>query len=317
MGMKYSDALTYMETQRMNGTLWMNGPPIVLPWASFNPRIRPNGNPPGRTIPLPTHNLSMVHVHKTGGTSLVTAFGSLQSKTRGRRRTSYMPPKKRFNPKPRSANSEKRTKRMKLLAGRSPKQQRFEPDSTRRNETGTFLEGAVKYRKTWGEKDHTVFAVVRDPAERFISAIGQATGAYGSSNNGIGRMLVDECVKSTGRETLRCFVNLMMNNGTWIEVHFTPMAYEISFATMYKDIPVAVFPFDQVPTLMYELNQSPASKKKDGKKKGYRKSTVLTNLTMDQYDTETLHDLCKVYAVDVLFLSRIGHSTTCDPFNID
>lgn len=86
---------------------------------------------------------------------------------------------------------------------------------------------------------------------------------------------------------------------------------------MYKDIPVAVFPFDQVPTLMYELNQSPTDKKKDGKRKGFRKSTVLTSLTMDQYDTETLHDLCKVYAVDVLFLSSIGHSTNCDPFNIN
>lgn len=184
-------------------------------------------------------------------------------------------------------------------------------DSSPRNTTGLFLDGAVKYRKTWGEKEHTVFAVVRDPAERFISAIGQATGAYGSTSNGVGALLRKECLKETGRATLRCFVDLMMTNGTWIETHFTPMAYEIHFATMYKDIPIAIFPFDQVPALMYELNQSPNEKKKDGKKKGFRKSDVLTNMTMADYDKETLRDLCNVYAVDVVLLSRIGISSNC------
>lgn len=187
--------------------------------------------------------------------------------------------------------------------------------SRMRNITGDFLDGTVKYRKTWGKKEHTLFAVVRDPAERFISAIGQATGAFGSSNNGVARQLKDECLKETGRKTLRCFVDLMMNNGTLLEVHFTPMAYEISFATMYKDIPVAIFPFDRVGTLMYELNQNPAEKKKDGKKKGYRKSEVLTKLSIDDYDEGTLRDLCKVYAVDVLLLSIVGYSSNCDPYD--
>eukprot|EP00555_Chaetoceros_dichaeta_P001303 CAMPEP_0198276966 /NCGR_PEP_ID=MMETSP1447-20131203/65596_1 /TAXON_ID=420782 /ORGANISM="Chaetoceros dichaeta, Strain CCMP1751" /LENGTH=246 /DNA_ID=CAMNT_0043971953 /DNA_START=429 /DNA_END=1169 /DNA_ORIENTATION=+ len=241
----------------------------------------------------------MIHIHKTGGTSLVTAFGQLASKTKGKRLTSYQP-------------------RPNTMPARKPPQvqnRAFPHGSEARNNTGNFLDGAVKYRETWGEKEHTLFAVVRDPAERFISAIGQATGAYGSVRNGVGQWLRDECVKETGRETLRCFVDVMMNNGTWIEVHFTPMAYEISFATMNKDIPVAVFPFDQVPTLLYELNQNPAAKKKDGKKKGYRKSEVLTNLTIDDYDEGTMRDLCEVYAVDVLLLSRIGYSSNCDPFD--
>jgi len=299
IGKDYSGAIEYMEQGRNNRTLWLGGPPIVLPYAHLHPDIKPNGNPPGRTIPLPKHTLSMIHIHKTGGTSLVTAFGALGRSANGKRLTSYQPGRKA----PTSAANEKINKKRPFQF------------KSQRNVTGKFLDGAVKYRETWGEKEHTLFGVVRDPAERFISAIGQATGAYGSTNNGIGKMLRDECIKETGRETLRCFVDVMMNNGTWIEVHFTPMAYEISFATMYKDIPVAIFPFDEVPTLMYELNQNPEEKKKDGHKKGYRKSAVLTNLTIDDYDEGTMRDLCQVYEVDVLLLSVIGYSSNCDPFD--
>jgi len=308
--------IEYMESQRIKRDLWKGGPPIVLPWVSLHPGIKPNGKPPGRTIPLPTHNLSMVHVHKTGGTSLVTAFSSLSSKrdVNGKRMMTYQPALLRRRPrtkKIRSALKERIQKREHAIEldsnSSSPKY---------RTESSAFLDGAVKYRRYWSEREHTLFAVVRDPAERFISAIGQATGASGSSNNGVAAWLRDECVKNTGRETLRCFVDVMMKNGTWIEVHFTPMVLEISFATMYKDIPVAVFPFIEVPTLMYELNQRPGVKKKDGKKKGFRQSEVLTDLTVDQYDEGTLRDLCKIYEVDTLFLHHIGYETKCDPYVI-
>ena len=74
----------------------------------------------------------------------------------------------------------------------------------------------MKYQKTWGSTDSTLFAVIRDPAERFISAIGQATGATGSTNNGVAKVLVEECVKETSKETLSCFVNLVKTNSTWV-----------------------------------------------------------------------------------------------------
>ena len=141
------------------------------------------------------------------------------------------------------------------------------------------------------DNDHTLFAVVRDPVERFISAIGQATGAYGSTNNGIGKQLMDECFKEISRQTLRCFVDLMHTNSTWIEVHFTPMVLEISFA-------VAVFPFQQVPHLLAELGSDPNVKKKDGHASGYRKSGILTNMTVADYDDDMMKSLCDVYKMD-------------------
>jgi len=305
-----------MEQLRISKELWVNSPPFVIQCASIHPGIPPNGKPPARTESLPTHNVTMLRVHKTGSSSLVKAFRKLvMDSANGERMVTYLPKK---NPLllPRKKGRlfhrkllEKIKRRKKIRHGNKLKPEEVKE---RRTESGEFLDGAVKYRRKWGEKDHTLFAVVRDPAERFISAIGQATGAKGSKKNGVANQLVDECVKDTGRETLRCFVNLIMKASTWIEVHFTPMAYEISFATMYKDIPIAVFPFNELPTILYELNADPRLMTKNGKEEGYRVSEVLTKMTIDDYDDETLRDLCQIYEVDVLFLHHIGHTTLCD-----
>jgi len=187
-------------------------------------------------------------------------------------------------------------------------------------ESSLFLDGAVKVQSTttsWGVDQHTVFAVVRDPAERFISAIGQATGGRGSNiRNGVGKRLREECgSRETGRDTLKCFVNLVKSNGTWIELHFTPMALEISFATMYKDIPVAIFPFGDLPSLLYEFDADPMGKIKDGAAKGFRASDVLTNMTVADYDDDDLRILCEIYMVDVVFLRHIGFANHCDRFS--
>jgi len=289
IGKEFQPELKHMKNLYDSKSLWIGGPPIILPSVRIEPQLmRVNQFKEG---PWSNHNLSMVHVHKTGGTSLVYAFDSLLRKgARGMRRTVYMP-----------ARREPGTSK---IYG-----QRFEDSSA-------FLDGAVKYHKPedWGEKDHTIFAVVRDPAERFISAIGQATGGQGSTDMGHAKQLLNKCLKETSKETLNCFIDMMYTNSTWIEVHFTPMVLEISFATIYKDIPVAIFPFTEVPNLMVELASNPNSKKKDGHKKGHRKSPVLVNMSSDDYDDEMLRKLCTIYKMDVVFMNHLGLTTKCDKF---
>jgi len=183
-----------------------------------------------------------------------------------------------------------------------------------RAKSSEFLDGAVKYRTEWGVEHHTLFAVARDPAERFISAIRQATGGRGSMGNGVNKRLKKECTRDTGREMLKCFVNLVKSNGTWIELHFAPMALEISFATMYKDVPVAIFPFQEVPSLLYEFDADPMTKMKDGTRKGFHASEILANLTVSDYDDDDLRILCEVYMVDVILFRHIGLLNHCDRF---
>lgn len=257
-------------------------PPIIMPSVSLDP-----STPTGRTRkdPFPRHNLTLAHVHKTGGTSLIVAMGQLSQ--RGARtgwNCLYDP-----TVKPR-INEELRA------------------------ESSTFLDSAVKYRTDWGAEHHTLFAVARDPAERFISAIRQATGGRGSMRNGVNKLMREECSRDTGREMLKCFVNLVKSYGTWIELHFAPMALEISFATMYKDVPVAIFPFEEVPSLLYELDANPMVKMKDGAEKSVRSNEVLINLTVSDYDKDDLRTLCEIYMVDVMLFRHIGLLNHCDRF---
>ena len=216
--------------------LWLSGPPIVLPYAKIIPENMkmPNNKYTGK--PWIRHTLSMTHVHKTGGTSLVTSFQRILGRgAQGKRHTVYMPGTKPLTGEKLAEANRKADEREK----RTGKRPNIGPRKSviygaGYNESSAFLDNAVKYQRPedWSDNDHTLFAVERDPVERFISAIGQAIGAYGSSNNGIGKQLMDECVKETSRQTLRCFVDLMHTNSTWIGVHFTPMVLEISFATI-------------------------------------------------------------------------------------
>ena len=292
IGKEFTPQVNRMKYLYKKDNLWIAGPPIVLPTAKIVPEnMRIN---PFREGPWPRHNLSMIHVHKTGGTSLVLAFdGVLRKGAMGKRRTLYFPRKK--------------TKRI-------TQQQRKESKEKRLSEGSRFLDNAVKYRQQWKENEHTIFAVVRDPVDRFISAIGQATGALGSTTNGVGKNLLDECLKETSKETLNCFINLVHTNSTWLEVHFTPMLLEIAFATVYKDIPVAVFPFEEVPSLMVELGSNPKSKKKDGSAANYRKSEVLTSMSVEDYDEGMLKRLCDVYKMDAMFMNQLKMTTKCDKF---
>lgn len=293
LGREYAEQVAYMNNLFEAKELWLSGPPIVLPWVSIDPdRMKVSAVRNG--LPWQRHNLSFTHVHKTGGTSLVAAFSdTLRLGAKGKRRTMYLPGK--------------------IYADKN----KWSIKGIGYNESSVFLDGATKYKKNWGENDHTLFGVVRDPVERFISAIGQATGAFGSSSNGVGKALLDACVNSnytTERDCLRCFIDLIKTNSTWIEVHFTPMALEIAFATMYKDIPVAIFDFPEVPKLLFELGTDPNSKKKDGHQPGYRKKALLTNMKVEHYDEEMLKDLCGIYRVDAIFLKQIGVSTPCQKF---
>mmetsp|Transcript_6427 Transcript_6427/g.9338 ORF Transcript_6427/g.9338 Transcript_6427/m.9338 type:complete len:230 (+) Transcript_6427:1082-1771(+) len=225
----------------------------------------------------------MMHIHKTAGTSMVSAFSSLRSRgAKTYRHTVYW-----------HGKSDEQNKKW------------WEMSSD-------FLDGTVKYQNEWGPKEHTLIGVVRDPVERFISAAGQAMGGLGSSSNGIAPILNSECIQETSRETLRCLINTVKKNSTWIEVHFTPLILEISFATMNKDIPVALFPFSEVPALMYELGADPTSKRKVGATT--RKHDVMKDMSVQDYDEDMLRDVCEIYRIDILFLRYIGYATRCDSY---
>jgi len=100
-----------------------------------------------------------------------------------------------------------------------------------------------------------------------------------------------------------------------VELHFTPQALEISFATMWQDIPVAVFDFKDLPNILKYFELDPNTRFRDGHTTGYRKSPVLEKMTVEDYDHEMLKDLCKLYEVDVVMQRHVGLKVPlCDPY---
>lgn len=271
------------ETKRLNGTLWSNMPSIGFP-----------------TLSMEDKNISFVHVHKAGGTSLHSAFNYNMRKKHSRltRHHWYFP---------RGGPDKKHSK-----AGKGPSPV---VNSSPYEKAKADVQHVVRYPATFGKDDHIMMAVIRDPAERFISSIGQAMGAPGSQSNGIAQQFQAECIKNTTQDTLRCCIDYVERHTFWVEIHFTPQSLEVSFATLWQDIPISLFDFKDLGVILSDLGADPNSKKRDGHKHGYRKDEILANLSKNDYDEDMLRKVCNLYKVDVLMRRVAGlPKANCDRF---
>lgn len=159
-------------------------------------------------------------------------------------------------------------------------------------------------------QDHVLFAVVRDPTERFISSIGQAMGGKGSKRNIIGPILQEACIKSTSAETLKCMAKYVRDHGHWIELHFAPQVIDIAFTVMSQDVPIALFSFKDLQNVIDYLGSGDAeSKHRD------RPHPVLKSMSVQDYDEESMRIVCEIYEMDVIMQRELGMAVVnCDPF---
>lgn len=275
-----------MQQEHLEGRLWRGMPPILMPYLRLSSDMQMTS---GRYFDR--HNLSFIHVHKCGGSSVYLAFRDIEIKNE------------------KSLQIKDNYKGTYFLYSQM---RDIKINSKGWNESKDFLENAVTYQKpnNWDDSNHMIIAIVRDPVERFISAVGHVSSKKFQS----GKKLRNICLKSTARDTLQCFIDLVKDQGYWIDLHFTPMVLEISFATMGKDVPVAIFPFSTLPELLSSLGANPKRKKKDGKKAGYR-SPVLVNVTINDLGSDGLFDVCNLYKMDVILLRSLGYPSHCDQFH--
>lgn len=292
-GNKYEHLLKEMFGMRSNGDLWKNMPPIILAYLKLDPKyMKPKQEIVGKEFTFVRQNLSFIHVHKCGGSSLVTCVRDAD--------LDLLP----ISALPSEYNNSKYYKGSYTLY--SPKKNKKRNDDNW-SVTKYLANNAVTYRtpSEWNETNHMTVAVVRDPIDRFLSAVGHVSSEKFSDYGG---NLREQCLKSTARETLNCFLDLISDDGYWIDLHFTPMIVEIAFATAGQDTPIAVFPFEYLPSIIENVGGNPRKKRKDGKKNGYRPS-VLSNLKAEDLDADILHKICRLYEIDILFLKSLGMST--------
>mmetsp|Transcript_30190 Transcript_30190/g.72958 ORF Transcript_30190/g.72958 Transcript_30190/m.72958 type:complete len:459 (+) Transcript_30190:170-1546(+) len=239
-----------------------------------------------------TERISFVHVHKTGGTSLRSAVMKA-----GRNTNASILLHPFWQPAAQERSRSKNKTEMKWI-------------------TLNSLGNATKYpRKEFGANQHVIFAVVRDPVERFISAIGQAWGAKGSQKNRIGPVLKQACLKATPAETLTCMAKYVRDHGFWIELHFAPQAIDISFTTMWQDVPVALFDMKHIKAMLRYFEKDSTQLRSSSANENYRTEDVLKNMTVADYDEETLRIVCEIYEMDVVMRRSLGLEVPrCDPF---
>ena len=338
----FQETLLEMIELQSNKQLWQGQPPILIPFVSYMNEMKMAKS---RTS-FQRHNLSFIHVHKTGGTTIHMAMRDMNL---------YNGTETILVTNHHHHNHSKKGKEDEVVSVHIQHYKKMydvysqlrilRRSKMAREKTNHFFNKAVRYqpRDHWdtvnpndlgedpsieppGEKNvyntiskdlnHMMFALVRDPVERFISAVGQVTSSK-FSKKGSGLKLKNACISSQNENELstssilKCFVNVILEKGYWVDVHFTPMILEISFATLQRDVPVALFHFDSLPDVVHDLGLDPRIKKKNGKQEGYRQE-LLVNATVEDFDFNTLRDLCHLYLMDVLLMRDLGYSTHCD-----
>lgn len=248
-GSKYSYLLDEMNSMRKENRLWPMQPPIPVCYLSLTKdMVFLSKDTPKYPI-----NLAFLHLHKNAGSSLVQAFRDF-----------------------RISNQENVHVRHGMHVAYI---QGGYNNKSRWNETREFLKRTVRYQRStdWDMKDysnHLTFAIVRDPIERFISAVGQVTSDK-HKKKGFDMKLKDECLKTGLEDTLWCFVHLLQREGFWVDLHFTPQALELGFITLEVDIPIAIFPFLNVGDVLTAIGS-----KRNFKKKGESCLWLLLSLTI-------------------------------------
>ena len=84
---------------------------------------------------------------------------------------------------------------------------------------------------------------------------------------------------------------------------------------MWQDVPVAIFPMKPHLKSILTYLGIPDVQVRDGSQANYRSDPILTNMTVADYDQETLEIVCTIYEMDVRMQRSLGMEVPrCDPF---
>jgi hypothetical protein len=147
---------------------------------------------------------------------------------------------------------------------------------------------------------HVVFAVVRDPVSRFLSAMGQAMAD--------GPRLRDLCLDETSANTtIKCVLQHLQEHGLKTDVHFCPMAVNLYVLMRNLNVQVALFEKElHLESLLVYFGTSSHLHMRDRSKEEYTNSELLSQLSAKDLDDSMIRVICELYQVDVVMMKSIG-----------
>jgi hypothetical protein len=227
----------------------------------------------GRENEFPSYipaNVSFVHMHKCGGSTIKATFQKLLKRM----------------------NHQQQQQRQALV---NSFQYSFGPSTEQAKQENTRLR-QQHIDSLFNDPSHVAFTVVRDPVERFLSAIQQVMHYHDD--------LRDQCLLQTAQATIQCVLEFIASKPA-SDVHLLPMVSHLRL--LYK-VQLKVFQLEHIDTLSdFFVGQSVHERDRSNVK--IATSDILSKMTPLDCTKDMLLAICKLYAVDVAMIKSMGWET--------
>mmetsp|Transcript_6447 Transcript_6447/g.9128 ORF Transcript_6447/g.9128 Transcript_6447/m.9128 type:complete len:455 (-) Transcript_6447:43-1407(-) len=177
-----------------------------------------------------------------------------------------------------------------------------------------------------------VFAVVRNPVERFISSMGEVVNLRDSSRCiDCDKYFTKPCLFDDGGlpitsapDVILCTLQSIKTNGFFNE-HFVPHAMFLTKLLHNSDIEIAVFPIEHLDDIVSEfgvekaIRSNPRTRKnvKAGDSTGLVESFSSIIKDDSSANEKVIREICSVYAVDVAIMRYLGFPVKyCDDVDV-
>ena len=228
-------------------------------------------------------NISFVHMHKCGGTTVKAAMQDLRRAIRS------------------EPNFQSRIESYRYSFGGGSAKQKERNSKLRLDHIQSIAEAQER------QLLFPVFTLVRDPVDRFLSGVQQVMHYNDDFRS--------KCLKKTAKMTIQCAIEDVTRTSFRRDVHLVPMAMHLRLFDEYDDLKVAVFHLKDIKHVLRYLGATgeAATHTHDRTQEKYATSKVLATMTANDCDEHMLRDICGIYAVDVAMMRSMGYAPTSCP----
>lgn len=259
-----------------------------------------NGNNNTSTSNILPYNISYIHIHKNGGSTIREAFYNIINNTSSSecKGIIFESPEIR----------EQKITRPKLVRTTSKIMERLSQNQKKylsKKKPST----TAKSTTTTANVDHVALSFLREPISRFLSSVGETI----RQNHifGCTTLLKSSTYtnNNTAKDTIQCIIKDILSRGTIIETHYTPSAIELYLSDSGNGVYLSLY--HMYPYLQIFLNDI---LKYDNSHINLRSATSKAyngyfDLSMDDLGYDMVQDICKIYRMDVILLQYIGIPT--------